>query len=151
MDWSDIVFLGIFENGHYAADELYFYESNFKNRQIWPQRGACAAKFSLLKITGTLQKNIFSAEIIPPYWAWSNLLALRQWQRDNLFRAFVYTLYSIYILYSSQQHVFGLYTLSRCSARVMQVLLVIWKTYFLNYIKICICTLYSILKKKNHS
>ena len=114
-------------------------------------RGACAAKFSLLKITGTLQKNIFSAEIIPPYWAWSNLLALRQWQRDNLFRAFVYTLYSIYILYSSQQHVFGLYTLSRCSARVMQVLLVIWKTYFLNYIKICICTLYSILKKKNHS
>ena len=30
VGWSDIHLLSIFENGHYAADQVHFYESNYK-------------------------------------------------------------------------------------------------------------------------
>ena len=30
VGWSDIALFAIFENGHYAADQVYFYESNLK-------------------------------------------------------------------------------------------------------------------------
>ena len=35
VGWSDTELWAIFENGHYAAHQVYFYESNIKNRRIW--------------------------------------------------------------------------------------------------------------------
>ena len=34
---SDIDLFAIFENGHCAAHQVYFCESNLKNRRIWPK------------------------------------------------------------------------------------------------------------------
>ena len=48
--------LSIIENGHYAADQVYSYKSNSKNSA---NLDACAAKFSLSKITGTLKTKSF--------------------------------------------------------------------------------------------
>ena len=44
LGWSDIELFFDFENGHYAADQVYFYESNAK--KIGEIRRARAAKFS---------------------------------------------------------------------------------------------------------
>ena len=45
----------IFENGHYAAGQVYFYKSNSKKSANFTAR---TAKFSLSKNTGTLKINI---------------------------------------------------------------------------------------------
>ena len=36
LGWNDFVLFEIFVNGHDAANKVYFYESNSKNRRIWP-------------------------------------------------------------------------------------------------------------------
>ena len=61
VGWSDIELFSIFDNGHYAADHEYFCECSSKKSVNLASRvrGACAAKFSLSKITGTLKINIF--------------------------------------------------------------------------------------------
>ena len=51
---SDIELFSIFENRHYAADQVYFYESNSKNRRIWP-----CIHSKVFTFTGTLKMNIF--------------------------------------------------------------------------------------------
>ena len=51
VGWSDIAIF--FENGHYAADQVYFYESNSKNRRIWQRARQI---FHFQKIKGILNK-----------------------------------------------------------------------------------------------
>ena len=41
LGWSDLGLFSMFEIGHSAADQVYVYEFNTKNRQIWQR----AAKF----------------------------------------------------------------------------------------------------------
>ena len=54
VGWSDKeIFFGVFKNGHYAADQVYFYESN----SIESANLAALARhsFHFQKITGTLK------------------------------------------------------------------------------------------------
>ena len=50
VGWNDKALLAIFENGHYAADQEYFYESNSKKTVYL---GARAQSFHF-QITGIL-------------------------------------------------------------------------------------------------
>ena len=36
LGWNDFALFAIFVNWHNAADKVYFYDSNSKNRRIWP-------------------------------------------------------------------------------------------------------------------
>ena len=53
-------FFPIFENGHYAADQVYFYESNSKKIREFCRAlaGHARQSFHFQKITGTLKINI---------------------------------------------------------------------------------------------
>ena len=59
IGWSDIEPFAIFKNGHNAADQIYFYESNSKTSVNLAERGACAAKFFLSKNLSDLKNNFF--------------------------------------------------------------------------------------------
>ena len=63
VGWSDLALLAIFENGHYAANQIYFYESNSKKGEICSSRQR--------KITGVLKIDIF-------VWKCANILILLQ-------------------------------------------------------------------------
>ena len=67
LGWSDLDLFSIFENGHYAADEVHtFMIPSPKNRRIWPRAySACAAKFSLSKNHRDPKNRIF-------FWKFSN-------------------------------------------------------------------------------
>ena len=89
LGWSDLDLFSIFENGHYAADEVHtFMIPSPKNRRIWPRAySACAAKFSLSKITGTL-KNVYFLKIFKhlPFTSKNNR------QKENL-KLYIYILF----------------------------------------------------------
>ena len=56
VEWSDLHFFSIFENGHIAIDWLHFYENNAKKLANF---AACSQQiFHFQKITETLQINI---------------------------------------------------------------------------------------------
>ena len=73
LGWSDLDLFSIFENGHYAADEVHtFMIPSPKNRRIWPRAySACAAKFSLSKNHRDPKNRIF-------FWKFSNTFLLLQ-------------------------------------------------------------------------
>ena len=70
LGWSDIELFAIFENGHYAADQVYFYQSNSKKSA---NLAACAAKFSHSKNDRDLKMNI-------AFWKFANKFLLIQEQ-----------------------------------------------------------------------
>ena len=99
LGWSDIVFLGIFENGHYAADELYFYESNFKNRQIWPLARRLCSKVFTFKNHRDLTKEYIFCRNHSTLLGMKQLISIATMTTRQLVQGFcVYTIQYIYII-----------------------------------------------------
>ena len=61
VGWSDLSLFFEFWSVHLTVDQVYFYEFNSKKSPISAARARviCAAKFTLQKITGPLNINIF--------------------------------------------------------------------------------------------
>ena len=58
IGWSVIDFFVIFENGHYAAEQVYCPKPKYM--RIWPRSlGACSSKFSLSKNHRDLKNGYF--------------------------------------------------------------------------------------------
>ena len=63
VGWNDLVLFAIFENGHFAADQVYFYEFNSKKSANLPALMPIRQSFPFQKITGTLKMIFLNLEI----------------------------------------------------------------------------------------